>query len=52
MKPPVNLRLELFPYPHLRDDEGPVLARDYDYPEKLAFILAAVAEKIDRETAA
>lgn len=39
--PPKNLRVEQEPYPHLRDDEGCVLARDYQHPEKLAFILAA-----------
>lgn len=43
MQKPVNLRVEQEPYPHLRDDEGCVLARDYQHDKKLAFILAAVA---------
>lgn len=46
---PVNLRVEMSPYPHLRDDNGCVLAPDYFEAEKLAFILSAVKEKIERE---
>lgn len=45
---PVGLRVEMSPYPHLRDDNGCVLARDYFEAGKLAFILAAVQEKIER----
>jgi len=40
--PPVNLRVEMSPYPHLRDDGGCVLARDYIDLGRMAFILAAV----------
>lgn len=40
--PPINLRVEQEPYPHLRDDQGCVLARDYQSPAKLAYILNAV----------
>jgi len=43
VKAPINLRVEAEPYPHLRDDEGCVLARDYRNDEKLDFILAATA---------
>jgi hypothetical protein len=39
---PVNLRVETSPYPHLRDDEGCVLAADYIHVEKVQFILDAV----------
>lgn len=42
MKAPVNLRVEMFPYPHLRDDEGCILANDYQNLDKLEFILEAV----------
>ena len=49
MKAPKNLRIEHEPYPHLRDDEGCVLARDYQNTDKTDFILIAVAEKIDRD---
>jgi hypothetical protein len=48
MKAPKNLRVEQWPYPHLRDDEGCVLAHDYIDDEKVAFILDAVAEKSGR----
>ncbi len=46
MKMPVNLRIEHWPYPHLRDDEGCILATDYIHPDKMEFILEAVKEKI------
>lgn len=46
---PVNLRVAEHPYPHLRDDGGCVLARDYYRPRLLAFILLAVQEKIERD---
>lgn len=46
---PTNLRVEMSPYPHLRDENGCVLASDYFEAGKLAFILAAVQEKIERE---
>lgn len=46
---PKNLRLELEPYPHLRDDVGCVLARDFIHADKVKFILEAVAEKIEAE---
>jgi hypothetical protein len=39
---PANLRLEWEPYPHLRDDQGCVLARDHLDPGKVAYILRAV----------
>jgi hypothetical protein len=39
---PLNLRVATFPYPHLRDDEGTVLARDFMDLGKLAFILDAL----------
>ena len=42
MKVPKNLRIEMHPYPHLRDDEGCIMANDYLYEEKLLFILTAV----------
>ena len=38
MNRPKNLRLELEPYPHLRDDDGTVLANDYVNLEKMRFI--------------
>ena len=47
MTKPKNLRLELHPYPHLRDDEGCVLANDYIDDAKIAFILAVVAAAQD-----
>lgn len=43
MKPTKNLRVELHPYPHLRDDDGCVLANDYVYQEKIDYILYCVA---------
>lgn len=46
---PVNLYIAAEPYPHLRDDGGCILARDYVDDRKMAFILAAVQEKLDRE---
>jgi len=51
MKATINLRVEQEPYPHLRDDEGCVLARDFQHEEKLEFILTAVktAELKDAE---
>lgn len=49
MKRPINLRVEQEPYPHLRDDEGCILARDYQNPEKLAYILAAVEAYLKEE---
>lgn len=49
MKQPKNLRLEMNPYPHLRDDEGCVLASDYFHPDKIAFLLEAVREKAEHE---
>lgn len=39
---PVNLRVASHPYPHLRDDEGCVIANDFMHLGKLAFILDAV----------
>jgi hypothetical protein len=48
MKAPINLRVEWEPYPHLRDDEGCVLARDYLHDEKMKFILEAVREAITK----
>ena len=42
MKAPINLRVEEYPYPHLRDDEGCILANDYQDVEKIEFILEAV----------
>jgi hypothetical protein len=46
MEPPKNLRIELKPYAHLRDDDGCVLARDYIHAGKLEFILTAVSDKL------
>ena len=43
---PLNLRVEMDPYPHLRDDDGCILAKDYYNPEKLAFILDAVQKAV------
>lgn len=40
---PKNLRVCNNPYPHLRDDDGCVLARDYADLGKLAYIMDAVA---------
>ena len=40
--PPKNLRVCNYPYPHLRDDDGCVLASDYVDFTKLAYILKAV----------
>jgi hypothetical protein len=37
---PKNLRVAQEPYPHLRDDDGCVLARDYISLPKMAWILA------------
>lgn len=34
------LRVAAYPYPHLRDDEGAILARDVNHPGKMAWILA------------
>lgn len=39
---PKGLYVALNPYPHLRDEDGCVLAADYTQLEKLAFILAAL----------
>lgn len=39
---PKNLRAPIDPYPHLRDDDGCVLARDCIDPDKVAYILNAV----------
>jgi hypothetical protein len=39
---PKNLRVCSYPYPHLRDDDGTVLARDYAELGKLAYILDAL----------
>jgi hypothetical protein len=36
---PINLRLAAHPYPHLRDDEGCVLARDRVHLGKIAYLL-------------
>lgn len=38
---PKNLRVEQEPYPHLRDDDGCVLARDYEHEGKTAYIVRA-----------
>lgn len=46
MKAPKNLRVEYEPYPHLRDDDGCVLASDCVYEDKIAFILEAVKSAI------
>lgn len=43
---PKNLRIEWEPYPHLRDDDGCVLASDYIHEEKIQFILDAVNRAI------
>ena len=48
-KAPTGLYVAQDPYPHLRDDDGCVLARDCMSPAKLAFILEAVREKIARD---
>lgn len=45
-----NLRLESHPYPHLRDDEGCVLAADFVDREKVRFIIEA-ANKAAKEKA-
>lgn len=37
-----TLRVHQDPYPHLRDDNGTVLARDYEHEEKTAYIVRAV----------
>lgn len=50
MKPPINLRVEQEPYPHLRDDKGCILARDFQDEAKLAFILQVVREKLAADT--
>lgn len=50
MRAPVNLRVEQEPYPHLRDDEGCILARDYQNKEKLDFILDAVRAALAKAT--
>lgn len=49
MERPVNLRVEQEPYPHLRDNKGCILARDYQHVEKLNYILYCVkqAEKLN-----
>lgn len=39
---PINLRVATYPYPHLRDDEGCVISRDFMHLGKLAFILDAL----------
>lgn len=44
MKKPVNLRVEQWPYPHLRDDEGCVLANDYVHQDKVDYILHMLAQ--------
>jgi hypothetical protein len=49
MKAPKNLRIELEPYPHLRDDDGCVLANDYINDDKMAFILEAVRRMIEND---
>lgn len=46
MKAPVNMRIDEWPYPHLRDDDGAILCRDYQDREKLEFIFAAVEAAI------
>ncbi len=40
-KRPVNLKFASFPYPHLRDDTGTVLARDYADIEKVSAIVGS-----------
>jgi hypothetical protein len=49
MKRTKNLRLEMDPYPHLRDDEGCILARDYVNHRKIEFILHHVKAAEDEE---
>jgi hypothetical protein len=44
---PKNLRVEMHPYPHLRDDDGCVLATDYIFDEKIDFILQATGAAPD-----
>lgn len=46
-----SLRVEEFPYPHLRDDEGCVLAGDFINREKIRFLIEAVKEKLERDHA-
>lgn len=36
---PKNPRLCMEPYPHLRDDEGCILAMDYAHKGKIAYLL-------------
>lgn len=50
MQAPINLRVEQEPYPHLRDDQGCILARDYQHPEKLEYILEAVRQMQQKES--
>lgn len=50
-RPPKGLYVALDPYPHLRDEDGCVLARDYFQANKLNFILQAVQEKIAADAA-
>jgi len=40
---PVGLVVALEPYPHLRDEGGCILARDYVDMSKLAWIMDAIA---------
>lgn len=40
-----NLRLEREPYPHLRDDDGCVLAADFIDEKKVAALLSAVNDE-------
>lgn len=47
---PVNLRIAEEPYPHLRDDSGCILARDYVNLPVMAWILDAVGTKAAKET--
>lgn len=47
---PVNLQVVNDPYPHLRDDEGCVLARDYAHNAKLAYILAATRDHASQQS--
>ena len=42
MKETKNLRVEMHPYPHLRDDEGCVLANDYINESKIDYILYCI----------
>jgi hypothetical protein len=39
-----TLRIEMTPYPHLRDSEGCVLARDFVYLEKVDFIIRTIRQ--------